>query len=78
MKADREGGRPIDFCIPKLDINGFTIENQGSGQGKFMPPCLFYTSLFGPIDNSNGAASSGKPYGFLKPPGTEMVVHFAD
>nr|XP_011469383.1 PREDICTED: protochlorophyllide-dependent translocon component 52, chloroplastic-like isoform X2 [Fragaria vesca subsp. vesca] len=73
VKADREGGRPIDFYIPKLDINGFTIENQGSGQGKFMPPCLFYTSLFGPIDNSNGAASSGKPYGFLKPPGTEMV-----
>ncbi|KAM5551856.1 protochlorophyllide-dependent translocon component 52, chloroplastic-like [Rosa sericea] len=72
-KADREGGRPMDLYIPKLDINGFTVEEQNSGQSKFMPPCVFYISIFGPIVNSNGAASSGKSYGFVKPPRTEMI-----
>ncbi|XP_062016009.1 protochlorophyllide-dependent translocon component 52, chloroplastic-like [Rosa rugosa] len=62
-KADREGGRPLDMYVPKLDINGFIAE-QNPGQSKFVPPCVFYVSLFDPIDNSNGAASS---------PGTEKV-----
>lgn len=74
MKADREGGRPIDLYVPKLDINGFTVEHQNSGQSKFVPPCVFYTSFFGPIDNNNGAASSGISYGFLQIPG-DKVVH---
>ncbi|XP_004308605.1 PREDICTED: protochlorophyllide-dependent translocon component 52, chloroplastic-like [Fragaria vesca subsp. vesca] len=72
-KADREGGRPMDLHISKLDINGFTVDDQNSGQSKYVPPCLFYSSLIGPIDNSNGAALSGKLYGFVKPPGNGKV-----
>ncbi|XP_004307126.1 PREDICTED: protochlorophyllide-dependent translocon component 52, chloroplastic-like [Fragaria vesca subsp. vesca] len=74
VKADREGGRPIDLYVPKLDINGFTVEHQNSGQSKFVPPCVFYTSFFGPIDNNNGAAaSSGISYGFLQIPGDKVL-----
>ncbi|XP_050371123.1 protochlorophyllide-dependent translocon component 52, chloroplastic-like isoform X2 [Argentina anserina] len=56
-KADREGGRPLDLYIPKLDINGFIAE-QNPGQSRFLPPCVFCVSLF------TGAASS---------PGSEKV-----
>ncbi|KAL6130048.1 hypothetical protein ACLB2K_068429 [Fragaria x ananassa] len=72
-KADREGGRPMDLHISKLDINGFTVDDQNSGQSKYVPACLFYSSLIGPIDNSNGAALSGKLYGFVKQPGNGKV-----
>jgi len=41
VKADREGGRPLELSIEKLDINGFTAD-QGWSKGKFMPPCIFY------------------------------------
>jgi len=41
VKADREGGRPLEMSIENLDINGFTA-NQGWGRSKFMPPCIFY------------------------------------
>ncbi|TKY60015.1 Protochlorophyllide-dependent translocon component 52 [Spatholobus suberectus] len=46
VKADREEGGPLDLFIGKLDANGFTanafIANQGWGESKFMPPCIFY------------------------------------
>jgi hypothetical protein len=41
VKADREGGRPLDLSIEELDINGFTA-NQGWSKSKFMPPSIFY------------------------------------
>ncbi|XP_061356102.1 protochlorophyllide-dependent translocon component 52, chloroplastic [Gastrolobium bilobum] len=41
VKADREGGRPLELAIEKLDINGFSAD-QGWSRGKFMPPCIFY------------------------------------
>ncbi|CAJ1938545.1 unnamed protein product [Sphenostylis stenocarpa] len=41
VKADREGGRPLEFSIEKLDINGFTAD-QVWGRSKFMPPCIFH------------------------------------
>lgn len=41
VKADREGGRPLELSIEKLDINGFTA-NQGWSKSKFMPPSIFY------------------------------------
>lgn len=40
-KADREGGRPLELSIEKLDVNGFTA-NQGWSKSKFMPPSIFY------------------------------------
>lgn len=39
--ADREGGRPLDFSIEELDINGFTA-NLGWSKSKFIPPSIFY------------------------------------
>lgn len=41
MKADREGGGPVNINITKLDINGFTSK-ENSGENYFIPPCLFY------------------------------------
>lgn len=40
-KADREGGRPLELSIEKLDVNGFRA-NQGWSKSKFMPPSIFY------------------------------------
>ncbi|KAM3693109.1 hypothetical protein ACJW31_08G140900 [Castanea mollissima] len=47
MKADREGGTPIEFMIEKLDVNGCT----------FIAPYLVYASLK-PEDQANGSESS--------------------
>ncbi|XP_073054663.1 flavonoid 8-hydroxylase 2, chloroplastic isoform X1 [Primulina eburnea] len=41
VKADREGGRPLEISIEKLDENGF-ISNQIFGKNFFVPPCLYY------------------------------------
>lgn len=41
VKADREGGSPLELSIEKLDINGFRA-NQGLSTSKFMPPSIFY------------------------------------
>ncbi len=41
MKADREGGRPLELSIENLDVNGFTAD-QGWSISKFMPPGIFY------------------------------------
>lgn len=41
VKNDREGGRPLELSIEKLDINGFRAE-QGWSKSKFIPPCIFY------------------------------------
>ncbi|CAB4312546.1 unnamed protein product [Prunus armeniaca] len=56
-KADREGGRPLELSVQKLDINGF-IAKQEWGRSKFLPPCVFYASPLDPVDQGNGAASS--------------------
>ncbi|KAH9604004.1 hypothetical protein KSS87_023607 [Heliosperma pusillum] len=39
--ADREGGRPLDFSVEKIEKNGFSGKQPG-GYNKFMPPCVFY------------------------------------
>ncbi|KAJ7980576.1 protochlorophyllide-dependent translocon component 52, chloroplastic [Quillaja saponaria] len=57
VKADREGGRPLDLLIEKLDINGFTA-NQGWSESKFIPPCVFYAYTKPKVDQANGSASS--------------------
>ncbi|KAK6925786.1 Rieske [2Fe-2S] iron-sulfur domain [Dillenia turbinata] len=61
-KADREGGRPLEIRLQKLDINGFTAEHE-AGISKFLPPCVFFTaplSLFqaAPL---NTASENKKP-----------------
>ncbi|KAH0678886.1 hypothetical protein KY284_019971, partial [Solanum tuberosum] len=39
--GDREGGKPLDISLEKLDINGF-IAKQGHDEHKFIAPCVYY------------------------------------
>ncbi|KAM3693108.1 hypothetical protein ACB098_08G139000 [Castanea mollissima] len=58
VKADREGGTPLDFMIEKLDINGFnTVQFQEWNRSKFIAPYLFCACLK-PDDQANGSESS--------------------
>lgn len=41
VKADREGGRPIELSVQKIDVNGYTAK-QISGDNYFIAPCLYY------------------------------------
>ncbi|KAK4371620.1 hypothetical protein RND71_011095 [Anisodus tanguticus] len=57
--ADREGGRPLDITVTKLDVNGITA-NQGPGRNTFVPPCMYYSSFsFGGPHGKTSAESSG-------------------
>lgn len=56
MKADREGGRPLDISIQKLDRNGF-VSKQMFGNNYFIPPCLYY-GFFSPSNQSKPSTSS--------------------
>lgn len=59
MKADREGGRPLDITITKLDVNVITA-NQGPGRNTFVPPCVYYSYFaFGGSQGKTTAVSSG-------------------
>ncbi|GMQ00583.1 hypothetical protein CsSME_00047612 [Camellia sinensis var. sinensis] len=57
VKADREGGRPLEISVKNLDINGF-FARQEWGHSKFVAPCIF--SAFTPLvaDQTNGSVSS--------------------
>ncbi|XP_059429735.1 protochlorophyllide-dependent translocon component 52, chloroplastic-like [Corylus avellana] len=57
VKADREGGRPLELMIESLDINGFKA-NQEWSLSKFIPPCVFYAYTKPVVDQANGSASS--------------------
>ncbi|KAK9999797.1 hypothetical protein SO802_019400 [Lithocarpus litseifolius] len=54
--ADREGGRPLELKIDKLDINGFKADQEWSNS-KFLPPCVFYANTKS-VDQANGSESS--------------------
>ncbi|OWM69273.1 hypothetical protein CDL15_Pgr025460 [Punica granatum] len=58
-KVDREGGRPLELSIKKLDINGF-VAKQEWGTSRFLPPCIFYANSDPFIDPGNGSASSAE------------------
>ncbi|KAF7836965.1 Protochlorophyllide-dependent translocon component 52, chloroplastic [Senna tora] len=57
-KVDREGGRPLELSIEKLDANGFTA-NQGWSKSKFVPPSIFY--VYSNPEQPNGSSSSAEP-----------------
>ncbi|KAM7528702.1 hypothetical protein LguiB_032112 [Lonicera macranthoides] len=60
VKADREGGRPLDMNVTKLDINGFTAKQQ-MGENTFIPPCLFYGYInIGGLNKGTESASSAE------------------
>ncbi|KAF8010473.1 hypothetical protein BT93_J1185 [Corymbia citriodora subsp. variegata] len=57
VKADREGGRPVDLSIKKLDVDGFLAKLEW-GSSKFIPPCIFYANAEHLLDLGNGTAVS--------------------
>ncbi|XP_050216873.1 protochlorophyllide-dependent translocon component 52, chloroplastic-like [Mercurialis annua] len=58
-KADREGGRPLDMSVKKLDKNGF-LGKQDWGSSKFIAPLIFYAYTDSTAEQENGAVSSSK------------------
>ncbi|KAL3615893.1 Flavonoid 8-hydroxylase 2, chloroplastic [Castilleja foliolosa] len=67
-KADREGGRPLEISIQKLDKNGFTAK-QIFGENFFVPPCLYYGyfSPGGGQSKNKTSSSTGKKDELLPP-----------
>ncbi|MBA0708411.1 hypothetical protein Golax_023539, partial [Gossypium laxum] len=50
-KVDREGGRPLDMKVKKLDINGFV--EQEWGNSNFIAPCIFHAFADVEVDEEN-------------------------
>ncbi|KAL8546583.1 hypothetical protein ACS0TY_006346 [Phlomoides rotata] len=65
VKADREGGRPLEINITKLDKNGFTAK-QIFGENRFIPPCLYY-GYFSPGGGQSKTSSGGTKDEILSP-----------
>ncbi|KAG6433189.1 hypothetical protein SASPL_104797 [Salvia splendens] len=61
LKADREGGRPLEISVQKVDVDGFTAK-QIFGDNYFIAPCLFYGhySPGGDDQSTNKTSSDGK------------------
>lgn len=63
VKADREGGVPINMSVPDLGLNGFTSKRDW-GRSEFMAPCVYYAfpeieaNESSEADQSNGSVSS--------------------
>lgn len=57
-KADREGGKPMEIKVRKLDINGFVAKPDWVGTNEFIPPCVFYSHSRPLPETGNGTASS--------------------
>uniref|UniRef100_A0A2P2KPF3 Protochlorophyllide-dependent translocon component 52ic-like isoform X1 n=1 Tax=Rhizophora mucronata TaxID=61149 RepID=A0A2P2KPF3_RHIMU len=55
-KRDREGGRPVELSVKKLDVNGF-IGKQEWGSNRFIAPCIFYAYIDPLADQANGTVS---------------------
>lgn len=76
VKQDREGGKPLDINVHKIDKNGFTATQQ-NGVWKFVPPCLFYgTVTMGGSPDNGSATSAGSTKGQLgqKPPRQVLLI----
>lgn len=76
VKQDREGGRPLEINVNKIDKNGFTA-NQQNSQWQFVPPCLFYGSAtIGGNPDDVSATSAGNTKGQLsqKPPRQLLLI----
>ncbi|XVF47505.1 hypothetical protein PTKIN_Ptkin03bG0114100 [Pterospermum kingtungense] len=51
--ADREGGRPLEMSIRKLDVNGFTGK-QDWGSSIFIAPCVYHAFSDPMVNKGNG------------------------
>ncbi|KAL9233605.1 hypothetical protein vseg_008577 [Gypsophila vaccaria] len=54
--ADREGGKPLDISVQKVDKTGFSGTQEG-GYNRFMPPCVFYLA---PNKSDTGCGSENE------------------
>ncbi|GKB85816.1 protochlorophyllide-dependent translocon component 52, chloroplastic-like protein, partial [Tanacetum coccineum] len=68
VKQDREGGRPLEINVKKIDKNGFTA-NQQNGSWNFVPPCLFYGSI-----TMGGSPDKAKDKLAEKPPKQALLI----
>ncbi|XWS52387.1 hypothetical protein CRYUN_Cryun11dG0066100 [Craigia yunnanensis] len=59
MKVDREGGRPLEMSVKKLDVNGFTGK-QDWGSSIFIAPCIFHAFSDVVVDQGNGSETSAE------------------
>ncbi|KAK8494468.1 hypothetical protein V6N13_016484 [Hibiscus sabdariffa] len=61
VKVDREGGRPLEMRVKKLDVNGFDAK-QDWGSSNFIAPCIFHAyadaDTDSEADQGNGSATS--------------------
>ncbi|KAE8673635.1 Protochlorophyllide-dependent translocon component 52 [Hibiscus syriacus] len=57
IRVDREGGRPYEMQVKKLDINGFTGKQDGTNSF-FIAPCIFHSYVDDDTDPMVDAASS--------------------
>lgn len=57
--VDREGGRPIDMSVKKLDKDGY-IGKMDWGCSKFIAPCIFYAYADPVADQVYGTVSSSQ------------------
>lgn len=60
VKVDREGGRPLNLTIKKLDVNGFTADQEW-GEGKFVAPCIFYAGPKPAVNDADQKVSRKQP-----------------
>ncbi|KAL1544630.1 Flavonoid 8-hydroxylase 2, chloroplastic, variant 2 [Salvia divinorum] len=62
FRADREGGRPLEISVQKVDVNGFTAK-QIFGENYFIAPCIFYGhySPSGDDQSTDGKEDVGLP-----------------
>ncbi|KAJ0703200.1 putative pheophorbide a oxygenase [Helianthus annuus] len=72
VKRDREGGRPLEMNVTKIDKNGYTAQQQ-NGKWNFLPPCVLYGSItFGGNPNESDGTAKGKLA--QKPPRQALLI----
>ncbi|KAK9062460.1 hypothetical protein SSX86_019646 [Deinandra increscens subsp. villosa] len=72
VKLDREGGRPLEINVGKIDKDGFTAKQQ-NGEWAFVPPCLFHGSItIGGKPNESDGSTKGKVA--QKPPRQALLI----
>nr|ASW21053.1 Rieske-type oxygenase [Scutellaria baicalensis] len=79
VKADREGGRPVEINVTRLDVNGFTAK-QIFGENYFVPPCLYY-GFFSPgggqsNQKTSSSATKDEPLTPIPPQKKALLIFY--
>ncbi|KAK3190145.1 hypothetical protein Dsin_029706 [Dipteronia sinensis] len=77
VKLDREGGKPLDFVVEQLDINGFFGKHLWDS-AKFVAPCTYYNYNHPVAFKSNGYAppAAGTDHNTKNLPEQRRMVFF--